>query len=223
MLSKKSTNELFFSNEYWSASSQKFAFLVDSAMFVLFYLQRLVAKTIRDTHMKNSLTFLTAIILFFGTTELFAQQQQSRCKTEPEYRQFDFWIGDWEVKNPQDQVVGSSVIELTSGDCLILENWTGASGVVGKSMNYYSLYDSKWHQIWVGSGGIPIDFIGNYDVEEKAMRYTAKGIGQNGAEVDFKLTFYHLTDDHIRQHWEQSSDGGETWTTLFDGHYYRRE
>lgn len=132
------------------------------------------------------------IFIVFASPHLFAQTQgQSRCMSQPEYRQFDFWIGEWEVTNPDGRVVGSSKIELTSGDCLILENWTSASGLTGKSMNYYSLFDSQWHQLWMGSNGIPIEFSGSYDAESKAMKYTGKGIGQNGEEVGYQLAFYH--------------------------------
>ena len=47
------------------------------------------------------------------------------CKTRPEARQFDFWIGDWEVYNNlyPNHRVGTSKIESISGGCSILENW----------------------------------------------------------------------------------------------------
>ena len=47
------------------------------------------------------------------------------CMTRPEARQFDFWIGDWEVYNNlyPNHRVGTSKIESISGGCSILENW----------------------------------------------------------------------------------------------------
>jgi hypothetical protein len=30
-----------------------------------------------------------------------------------------------------------------------------------------------------------------------------------------------MEDGVVRQHFEQSSDGGETWATVFDGYYHR--
>ena len=163
------------------------------------------------------------VVLMMLPLNVFAQQaQQNRCKSQPEYRQFDFWVGEWEVRNPNDVVVGNSVIELVVNDCLILENWTNSRGVTGKSMNFYDLQDNKWHQLWMGSNGIPIRFVGEYNSERKSMDYTGKGIGQNGAEVDFRFTFFHVSDNHVRQLWEQSADGGESWVTLFDGQYHRK-
>lgn len=166
---------------------------------------------------------ITMILVLVASNFGFAQQvQQSKCKTQSEYRQFDFWIGEWEVKNPNDVVVGNSTIELIVGDCVILENWSSVTGYTGKSLNYYSLVDQKWHQKWIGSDVIPIEFSGDNDPETKSMNYIGKGIGQDGIKLDYKLTFYHLTDNHIRQHWEQSNDDGTTWVTIFDGHYRRK-
>lgn len=166
--------------------------------------------------------FLSKVSIFVFLLGINVYAQQSRCTSNPEYRQFDFWIGEWEVKNPNNVVVGNSMIELTVGDCVILENWSGSSGYSGKSLNYYSVIDQKWHQKWIGSGGIPIEFSGEYNSETKSMNYTGEGFGQGGVELDYKLTFYHLSDNHIRQHWEQSNDKGTTWVTIFDGHYRKK-
>ncbi len=168
--------------------------------------------------MRYALLFI--LILIPGTL-LSQAQQQSRCKTQPEYRQFDFWVGDWEVKNPNGAVVGTNTIELVAGDCLILENWTSSQGSTGKSMNYYNLLDSKWHQKWVGSNGIPIELSGRYDAESRSLVLTGESLGPGGIMVRNKLTFHHINDDYVRQVWEQSSDEGKTWTTAFDGHYHR--
>ncbi|HCT54101.1 MAG TPA: hypothetical protein DF712_16765, partial [Balneola sp.] len=79
--------------------------------------------------MKNLL-----LLIFVGFYSTIALSQQAPCASE-EHRQFDFWVGEWEVKNPSDQVVGSSKIELVSNKCALLENWTNAAGLGGKSLN----------------------------------------------------------------------------------------
>ncbi len=167
------------------------------------------------------LKLLSTFILLSISTITFAQQQLG-CTSE-QHRQFDFWVGEWEVKNPNDQVVGSSKIELVANDCALLENWTSAQGSEGKSLNYYSILDQKWHQKWIGANGIPIEFSGSYDAEEKALKYSGDGVGRGGVPLLNKLTFYQLSDDHVRQLWEQSTDEGKTWNTVFDGHYHRRK
>ncbi|MEP0007046.1 MAG: hypothetical protein ABJ387_09885 [Balneola sp.] len=162
------------------------------------------------------------LLLFLGFYSSVALSQQAPCSSE-EHRQFDFWVGEWEVKNPNDQVVGSSKIELVSNNCALLENWTNARGLGGKSLNYYSILDQKWHQKWIGANGIPIEFSGTYNKERKALEYSGEGVGQGGIPLLNKLTFFHLSDDHVRQLWEQSTDDGKTWNTVFDGHYRRKK
>ena len=34
-----------------------------------------------------------------------------------------------------------------------------------------------------------------------------------------RITWTPLTDGNVRQHWQQSTDQGETWVTVFDGMY----
>jgi hypothetical protein len=38
-----------------------------------------------------------------------------------------------------------------------------------------------------------------------------------------RVTWSTLDDGRVRQHWENSTDQGETWTTSFDGYYARSE
>ncbi|MEP6848971.1 MAG: tetratricopeptide repeat protein, partial [Acidobacteriota bacterium] len=71
------------------------------------------------------------------------------CKAKEEFRQFDFWIGDWDVKTPQGLPAGSSRVQLILGKCIIFENWSGGGGTNGKSFNIFDTNDNKWHQTWV--------------------------------------------------------------------------
>lgn len=165
---------------------------------------------------------LFSFLILFSVALSVVAQQQPTCSSE-QHRQFDFWLGEWEVKNPNDQIVGSSKIELVSNKCALLENWRSSQGGEGKSLNYYSILDQKWHQKWIGANGIPIEFSGAYNKKEKALEYSGKGVGQGGVPLLNKLTFFHLSDDHVRQLWEQSTDDGTTWNTVFDGHYHRKK
>jgi len=165
--------------------------------------------------------FLPVIVLVALSLNVSAQQT-APCSTE-QHRQFDFWVGEWQVKNINDEIVGNSKIEVISNDCALLENWKSTRGTEGKSLNYYSILDNKWHQKWIGANGIPIEFFGTYNAEKKALEYSGEGVGQGGVPLLNKLTFYHLSDDYVRQLWEQSVDSGKTWTTVFDGHYRRKK
>jgi hypothetical protein len=50
-------------------------------------------------------------------------------------------------------VVSSSVIQSVSKGCALLENWTGAKGGQGKSLNAYNPLIHQWQQFWIGADG----------------------------------------------------------------------
>ena len=78
------------------------------------------------------------------------------CKdpTRPEYRQFDFWTGEWDVfANGSTTQVGSNSIQLILNDCVIYENWTARGGGEGKSFNKYNPVQKQWEQYWMARYG----------------------------------------------------------------------
>src|SRR4030095_7108901 len=73
------------------------------------------------------------------------------CST-PEHRQFDFWLGEWEVREA-GKVAGINRITPIVGGCARREKWTGASGTTGTSLNMYDAVRKRWHQTWVDDKG----------------------------------------------------------------------
>ena len=145
----------------------------------------------------------------------------SPCGADSVYRQFDFWVGEWDVFTPQGQKAGINRIEKLLGGCLLLENWTGASGSEGKSINYYDHIRKRWVQTWVdGQGGI-ISVEGAF--EAGAMRFEGQHFYPDGRREPFCMTFTPQQDGSVRQFIEQSRDGGDSWYVWFDGRYVRRE
>lgn len=82
------------------------------------------------------------------------------CKASPNFRQFDFWIGEWDAKNAQGITVGSSSIQLILGQCVIFENWSTPVSS-GKSFNIFDTKDGKWHQNWVDDRGTNVHYVGS--------------------------------------------------------------
>ena len=138
----------------------------------------------------------------------------------PEFRHFDFWIGEWDVAGPKGQKAGSNIIEPLAGNCGVHENWTGAGGGLGRSLNTYDRADGKWHQVWVGSGGGMLRLSGGLRDGKMVLEGTTAAPG--GRTVMQRITWTPLEDGRVRQFWETSIDGGATWSVAFDGYYSRR-
>lgn len=134
-----------------------------------------------------------------------------------EFHQFDFWIGDWTVTQPDGKPAGSSHIEAILGGCAIGEHWTGAKGSVGKSYNAYDPQAKQWNQYWVGNDGQPLGLSGG--LQGKAMVLSGSHPPQAGVTTIERITWTPNADGSVRQLWEQSTDGGTHWTTAFDGLY----
>jgi len=146
-------------------------------------------------------------------------QEEHPC-SRPECRQFDFWVGEWDVHGPNGGKAGTNSIQPMLNRCALQEVWTGASGGGGKSVNFYHPGKKKWVQIWVnGSGGV-IEIEGEY--ADGAMRFVGQNIAADGSFEMCRASWTLLEDGRVRQFWEQSRDQGKTWYTWFDGYYSRK-
>ncbi|MBS2022358.1 MAG: tetratricopeptide repeat protein, partial [Deltaproteobacteria bacterium] len=58
------------------------------------------------------------------------------CET-PNHHAFDFWLGNWVVKNPAGVTVGQSHVDRILNGCVLLENWTDVAKHEGKSFNRF--------------------------------------------------------------------------------------
>jgi len=140
--------------------------------------------------------------------------------TAPEYRQFDFWVGDWEVHAPGGQVAGTNDVTLEQEGCLIVEHWKSGEGVqTGSSFNYYDIRDRKWHQLYIdnsGNAGAFPAMAGNLHDGKMVLLTDDK----NGAFS--RWTWYVVKPGAVRQMAEQTTDGGKHWNTTWDSEYMKK-
>ena len=149
---------------------------------------------------------------------LFGQSPAPTPSPPVETRQFDFWIGEWEVTTANGKIAGTNTIERIANGRGLLEHWTGAAGGTGKSLNSYNAAKRQWQQFWVGGDGTVLELAGGLD----ALGHMVL-TGESGPARPMlnRITWTPNPDGTVRQHWEQSTDGGITWTTLFEGLYRR--
>lgn len=149
------------------------------------------------------------------------EEQRPPCSS-PEHRQFDFWLGEWEVRTATGDAAGRNTIQRTAGGCGLREEWRGARGLVGTSLNTYSVERGTWHQTWIDSSGTLLLLDGGIRGGAMVLEGEAPAGGSEGPTVRHRISWSVVDGDpdHVRQHWETSEDG-IAWETAFDGHYHR--
>lgn len=141
------------------------------------------------------------------------------CAEGP-YRQFDFWIGEWDVSDAEGKTAGVNRIANEANGCVLVERWSSAAGGSGQSLNYYDPAAGKWKQLWVGLG-ILLHMEGGPHEAGMRLEGPLQYLGQDRITI-LRGTWTPMADKRVRQHFEESQDGGATWTTWFDGYYTRR-
>jgi hypothetical protein len=145
-------------------------------------------------------------------------QKPAPC-ADAAHRQFDFWIGDWDVfEIGQPTIVGPTIVgaraqvELILNGCVLHEIYE-EKGHKGESFSIYDATRSRWHQSWVNDSGYLLTIEG---------RLQGKSMILEGVD--------HLPNNKLRQvrgEWRtegqgvrevatRSTDGGVTWSPWFD-------
>lgn len=170
----------------------------------------------------NDLRYLLLAILLTGiAVPATAQTPRPPPCADRVHRQFDFWIGEWEVRSADGQLLGHNEITLIGNGCGLLENWRGAGGGEGMSINSYDPVIGNWTQRWVGVG-VMLWLHGGLDGVNMVLTATTNRATPRGPALD-RITWAPLEDGRVQQMWDVSADDGETWTRIFDGFYSKIE
>jgi len=147
------------------------------------------------------------------------------CRHDARFRQFDFWVGDWDVRPTGQPPAGPparNTVTLDDNDCVVTEHWSAPSGSIGQSFNIFDRSYGVWRQTWVDNSGGQHDYRGRLiDGNMVFVGDTPMPNGQPG-RVPTRLTFFKIGTDTVRQFSEIYTDSGRTWQTSYDLTYVRR-
>ncbi|NNU16935.1 DUF1579 family protein [Parvularcula sp. ZS-1/3] len=152
--------------------------------------------------------FLSALLL----------SSASPCAAEV-YRQFDFWVGTWDIY-AGDQLAGRSEIAVIENGCAIEQRWTSATGATGRSISHYDHADQSWHQTWVGEA-FSVLMSGGLDREgAMSLKGTVSAFGQPFTSK-YKGRWKPVGDDRIEQRFDFVDPETGEWRLWFEGHSER--
>lgn len=141
---------------------------------------------------------------------------------DAQYRQLDFWIGDWdtfETDAPGGPSVARARVAPIAQGCAIHELYEQNDGLIGDSILSYDPVRKHWQQTWVTNRGSIMVLVGNF----KDGQLTLEGEVhlKDGRSVMQRISWQEL-GDVVREWAVLSKDGGKTWTPAFDVQFRRR-
>ena len=89
----------------------------------------------------------------FPAAQPSASAAETPAATDPENRQFDFWLGDWAITDPNGSSEASSRVSLALGQYLVVENWDDGRSHKGENLFAYSADDKTWHGMFADNQG----------------------------------------------------------------------
>ena len=141
----------------------------------------------------------------------------------PESRQFDFWVGEWDVnlRVRQSDLTWTGrhrsvakIYPILSGKA-VLELWSEdqVSGIKGYSLRYFDTARDEW-VLWLnwpgpnraGSSSLAGSF------RHGRGDFYSTSVGSDGTETISRYSFNDITPTSLRWDDAYSTDGGETWT-----------
>ncbi|MCB1645711.1 MAG: hypothetical protein KDI36_09670, partial [Pseudomonadales bacterium] len=135
-----------------------------------------------------------------------------------QHRAFDFWLGNWTAYDESGKRQGSNHLKSILDGCAMQENWDSGK-FKGTSYNFYDPVPDKWYQTWVDNQGGHLFLRGG--LVGNAMVLAGEASDEKGNHWQDRITWTPLPDGRVRQHWQRTADGGQTWQNIFDGYYQK--
>jgi hypothetical protein len=149
-----------------------------------------------------------------------AGQKGVACAS-PAHRQFDFWLGDWDVSTPQGTPAGTNHVERILDGCALQEHWEASDGSKGTSLSSYDAVGHKWQQTYVDDTGQVLILEGDFK-DGKMVLQGEKAMGRQKVALQ-RISWQVVSGDKVRQRWDISQDDGKTWSVLFEGLYAKKK
>ena len=186
---------------------------------------------------KNAKLFVMGLGLFLSTIVAAAVMSfhyfvpEPAIDSVPTGRQFDFWLGEWELTWPGEQSGlpagqtgrGTNSVKAILDSAVIEENFVdlAPNSLRGMSVSVYNQRLGKWQQTWVDNQSSYLDFVGEF--KDGKMILARQATTKEGKSVLQRMVWHNITRDALEWNWEASEDGGKTWKVNWQIHYKRKK
>jgi hypothetical protein len=170
--------------------------------------------------------------LLYGVSQMQAQNAPAEPSCSgPEYRQLDFWVGEWDLEfTQQDGSVGKATNRITKneyGNCAVSEHFVlpgggvGGADFIGGSYSTYDAQTKSWRQMWVDNAGGMFDLRGG-PVSGQPHSFELVNIEPRGPEqATLRMIWEDVTADRLTWRWQSRNPDG-SWKDRWVLRYKRR-
>jgi len=142
--------------------------------------------------------------------------------------EFDFWVGEWDLTweyADGSQGTGTNLIEKILDGKVLQEKFEATdsgpyAGFKGTSISVFNPQSKSWHQAWADNQGGYFDFQGI--IADGKRIFQMSTTAPDGTETLLRMRFYNIEENSLTWDWEQSKDGGESWTLSWRINYQRK-
>ena len=159
-----------------------------------------------------------------------AQDGGPACTGE-EYRQLDFWLGEWDAEvDTGGGVMARAHNSITRGlgGCVIVEQFrlpagdSGGGDFIGSSYSIYDRLSRSWRQMWVDNAGNMFDLRGG-PVTGQAHVFELVNIEPRGAGgATLRMIWQDVSADRFVWRWQRRAQADGSWNDLWVIRYTRR-
>jgi hypothetical protein len=139
------------------------------------------------------------------------------CST-PHHREFDYFIGNYNVFDKTGKQIGTDEVTSEMDGCALLERWHGRT-VQGVGYSGYDDTRKQWVQTFFQNDGTVLIFRGN--MTKDGILIAGIDYPKPGITEENRVLFRPLSNG-FEEYWTASTDSGRTWHVVFDGFFRRR-
>lgn len=143
----------------------------------------------------------------------------SPCAADSNFQRLAFWAGDWEVVDSTGAHYATQRVRAVLDACAITAEWASGGGYKGMSLFAFDVRTGEWRQMYVAN---QVPSPSGVELRKSDPSYRGPGIrfiplldSTTGEAARSRVTIMPLSYHRALQLFEDSSDGGKTWKTVF--------
>ena len=157
---------------------------------------------------------VAGVALLVAALVAFAAKPPRDC-TAAQYKQFDFFAGDWDTYDVADstKIIARNRVTRMLDGCALREQYVQTDGMQGESFSAYDAARHVWHQSWLTNHGSLLLLDGG--LIDGRMVLAGTDHAMDGSASLLRGVWWSKGGS-VHERAERSTDGGATWLPVFD-------